>query len=76
MSMKTNYTTEGLTFLDQGLRVWVKRETGGVPRFEHLVVPWCYVLQRDIVREIVLRHTRSMEAPPPWNEGDVSDPLC
>lgn len=72
----TNYTVEGVSGSEIGLRVFFKRETGGVPRFEDITIPWAYVLAPHVMRDLVVRHTRSMEAPPPWNEGDATDPLC
>lgn len=74
--MPTKYTIEGVSGSEKGLRVFFKRETGGVPRFEDVTVPWFMVIAPEVMRELVMRHTRSMEAPPPWNEGDASDTLC
>ena len=73
---ESKYTIEGVSGSERGLRVFFKRETGGVPRFEDFIVPWVYVIAPAVMRELVMRHTRSMEAPPPWDEGDVTDKLC
>ena len=72
----SKYTVEGVAGSEGGVRVFFKRETGGVPRFEDFTVPWHWIIAPEVMRELVMRHTRSMEAPPPWNEGDVTDPLC
>lgn len=67
---------EGLSSDEKGVVVYVVVKTGGVPRFEHVRIPWICLIETTLMRELVTRHTRSMEAPAPWSEGDVTDPLC
>lgn len=72
----TNYAFTGLVSTLDGLSVKFVRRTGGVPRFEEMTIPWVFLIAPEVMRELVARHTRSMDAPPPWNEGDVADTLC
>jgi hypothetical protein len=69
------YTAQLLAPRDSGLVVGFRVDFGVVPRFHSVTIPWEMVCDGHIMREIVIRHTRSMEAPPPWNTGDPEEPL-
>lgn len=70
--MKQKFRFEGFATAGSHLAVCMRVETGGVPRFETLLVPWSQIDEdgRHRLSEAI-RFSRDQGQPAPW----VTDPI-